>query len=253
MVEIVLQQYGPKADFGRCYRLTLIDFGLMPDFAECFQLIPVTGIDFCATYDNAAARGVETPIERTKPVRRVSGLLPALAMVTLLVVVLAGKAVAEDAVSLDAVLAKLAPPPSGEALTQIPDPGRKLLALRSYIRYGAKLPIAGVGPRSRSRRSRGRPSSRRCWPRSRPSTNTSRQLTQATRSMSTVQRAVSMNSSRAGTRTSPSGQGRRRSWLPTRRRSGKTGWSRQRSTLRGLMHGCAISSLRSGPTLPPRD
>ena len=60
-------------------------------------------------------------------------------MLAALVVVLAGKAVAEDAVSLDAVLAKLAPPPSGEALTQIPDPGRKLLALRSYVRYGAKI------------------------------------------------------------------------------------------------------------------
>ncbi len=60
-------------------------------------------------------------------------------MLAALVVVLAGKAVAEDAVSLDAVLAKLAPPPSGEALTHIPDPGRKLLALRSYVRYGAKI------------------------------------------------------------------------------------------------------------------
>ena len=37
------------------------------------------------------------------------------------------------------MLAKLAPPPSGEVLTQIPDPGRKLLALRSYVRYGAKI------------------------------------------------------------------------------------------------------------------
>ena len=60
-------------------------------------------------------------------------------MLALLVVGLAGKSVAEDAISLDAVLAKLAPPPSGEALTQIPDAGRKLLALRSYVRYGAKI------------------------------------------------------------------------------------------------------------------
>ena len=64
--------------------------------------------------------------------------LPALAMLTLLLVGLTGKAVA-DSVSLDAVLTKLAPPPSDEALSQIPDPGRKLLALRSYIRYGAKI------------------------------------------------------------------------------------------------------------------
>ncbi len=71
--------------------------------------------------------------------RRFPRLLPALATLALLLVGLAGKAVAEDAVSLDAVLAKLAPPPSGEALKQIPDPGRKLLALRSYVRYGAKI------------------------------------------------------------------------------------------------------------------
>ena len=60
-------------------------------------------------------------------------------MLALLLVGLAGNAVAEDAVSLDAVLVKLAPPPSGKALTQIPDLGRKLLALRSYVRYGAKI------------------------------------------------------------------------------------------------------------------
>jgi hypothetical protein len=71
--------------------------------------------------------------------RRVAELLPAIAMLAVLMMGLAGRAVAEDAVSLDAVLAKLAPPPSGEALTQIPDPGRKLLALRSYIRYGATI------------------------------------------------------------------------------------------------------------------
>ena len=62
-----------------------------------------------------------------------------LSVLALLVVGLAGKGAAEDTVSLDSVLAKLAPPPSGEALTQIPDPGRKLLALRSYVRYGAKI------------------------------------------------------------------------------------------------------------------
>ncbi len=72
----------------------------------------------------------------TKSMRRAPRLLPAL---VLLVVGLAGKAVAEDTVSLDTVLAKIAPPPSDTALTQIPDPGRKLLALRSYVRYGAKI------------------------------------------------------------------------------------------------------------------
>jgi hypothetical protein len=44
-----------------------------------------------------------------------------------------------EPVSLDEVLTKLAPPPSGEALAKIPDTGRKLLALRSYIRYGDKI------------------------------------------------------------------------------------------------------------------
>ncbi len=46
---------------------------------------------------------------------------------------------AAETVALDAVLMALAPPPSAEALVQIPDPGRKLLALRSYLRSGAEL------------------------------------------------------------------------------------------------------------------
>ena len=41
--------------------------------------------------------------------------------------------------SLEEVLTALAPPPSAEALAQIPDKGRKLLALRSYVRAGAAL------------------------------------------------------------------------------------------------------------------
>jgi hypothetical protein len=40
---------------------------------------------------------------------------------------------------LDALIASLAPPPANEALSAIEDPGRKLLALRSYIRAGSKL------------------------------------------------------------------------------------------------------------------
>jgi hypothetical protein len=45
-----------------------------------------------------------------------------------------------DAVAMrDAALAALAPPPSGEALARIPDAGRKLLALRSYLRSGPGL------------------------------------------------------------------------------------------------------------------
>ena len=38
-----------------------------------------------------------------------------------------------------AAFAELAPPPSNEALAQIPDLGRKLLAMRSYVRMGPKL------------------------------------------------------------------------------------------------------------------
>jgi hypothetical protein len=36
-------------------------------------------------------------------------------------------------------VAKLAPPPANEALSAIEDPGRKLLALRSYVRAGSRL------------------------------------------------------------------------------------------------------------------
>src|SRR5262245_10102113 len=89
--------------------------------------------------DIRARRPLGPQEQRKTPMRRVAKLLPALAMLALLIMGLAGRAVAEDAVSLNAVLAKLAPPPSGEALIQIPDPGRKLLALRSYVRYGAKI------------------------------------------------------------------------------------------------------------------
>jgi hypothetical protein len=45
---------------------------------------------------------------------------------------------AEDA-GLDGVLSELAPPPSDQALAQIPELGRKLLALRSYVRYGDRI------------------------------------------------------------------------------------------------------------------
>lgn len=39
----------------------------------------------------------------------------------------------------DGAVLALAPPPSEEALARIPDPGRKLLALRSYLRAGPGL------------------------------------------------------------------------------------------------------------------
>ena len=37
------------------------------------------------------------------------------------------------------IMLQIAPPPSGQALLQIPDPGRRLLALRSYVRAGRTL------------------------------------------------------------------------------------------------------------------
>ena len=50
-----------------------------------------------------------------------------------------GLACAGETASLDALITSLAPPPSGEALAQIPDRGRRLLALRSYLRAGKGL------------------------------------------------------------------------------------------------------------------
>jgi len=70
---------------------------------------------------------------------RLVGISFALALLSLLLVGPARAAAADDAVTLEAVLAKIAPPPSSEALEQIPDPGRKLLALRSYVRDGPKI------------------------------------------------------------------------------------------------------------------
>jgi hypothetical protein len=62
------------------------------------------------------------------------------ALLVLLSTGLAGRAMADSVpVTLDQALAKLAPPPSDQALPLISDPGRKLLALRSYVRYGAKI------------------------------------------------------------------------------------------------------------------
>jgi hypothetical protein len=56
------------------------------------------------------------------------------------VAILAGPVGASsDPVKLEAELLALAPPPSEEALARIPDPGRKLLALRSYLRAGSGL------------------------------------------------------------------------------------------------------------------
>lgn len=47
--------------------------------------------------------------------------------------------IAAAAAGFDDFLSRLAPPPSGEALDRIPEDGRKLLALRSYLRAGPAL------------------------------------------------------------------------------------------------------------------
>ena len=41
--------------------------------------------------------------------------------------------------SLADTILRLAPPPANEALADIPEVGRRLLALRSYVRAGSKL------------------------------------------------------------------------------------------------------------------
>jgi hypothetical protein len=46
---------------------------------------------------------------------------------------------AADEGPLSGLVAALAPPPANEALSAIEDPGRKLLALRSYVRAGSRL------------------------------------------------------------------------------------------------------------------
>jgi hypothetical protein len=57
----------------------------------------------------------------------------------IVITVAAAPSRASDTKAFEATLTKLAPPPSAEALEQIPDPGRKLLALRSYLRSGSKI------------------------------------------------------------------------------------------------------------------
>ncbi len=48
-------------------------------------------------------------------------------------------ALAQQDTDLDAFLTEIALPPSDQAMAQIPDLGRKLLALRSYVRAGSSL------------------------------------------------------------------------------------------------------------------
>lgn len=70
-------------------------------------------------------------------ISRVSGLLCTALLAALLLG--GGTSRAAEPVGIDAALLALAPPPSEEALARIPDPGRKLLALRSYLRAGPAL------------------------------------------------------------------------------------------------------------------
>jgi hypothetical protein len=84
-------------------------------------------------------RQLGKPVENMKPMRHLPKIASAIVMLALLVLWPAGRAIGEHTISLDAVLAEIAPPPSDQALVKIPDPGRKLLALRSYVRSGAKI------------------------------------------------------------------------------------------------------------------
>ncbi|MEZ5811622.1 MAG: hypothetical protein R3D45_09425 [Rhizobiaceae bacterium] len=68
--------------------------------------------------------------------RNVSKLLAVLALIA---AGFASSAESADSDPVETLLSKLAPPPSDEALAAIPDFGRKLLALRSYVRAGSKL------------------------------------------------------------------------------------------------------------------
>jgi hypothetical protein len=71
--------------------------------------------------------------------RRLLRLAAAALVAGVMIAVAAGPSRASDATAFETALVKMAPPPSGEALEQIPDPGRKLLALRSYLRSGSRI------------------------------------------------------------------------------------------------------------------
>lgn len=67
------------------------------------------------------------------------GILLAAASIILPASIMLSTNLAAQHTSIDKILAQLAPPPADEALDQIPDLGRKLLALRSYLRAGSCL------------------------------------------------------------------------------------------------------------------
>ena len=65
--------------------------------------------------------------------------IPMFVSMTLLAAFVTSAARAEDGGQLARLIPELAPSPANEALEQIPDIGRKLLALRSYVRAGSRL------------------------------------------------------------------------------------------------------------------
>jgi hypothetical protein len=69
----------------------------------------------------------------------IRNLLPALLALVLAATGPMGFSQAEETDRHAALAEQLAPPPAAQALAQIPDPGRRLLALRSYVRAGSKL------------------------------------------------------------------------------------------------------------------
>ena len=68
-------------------------------------------------------------------------MLPVVAcmFVTVIAGLFSAPVLSAETTALGAAIMQLAPPPSEEALVQIPDSGRKLLALRSYIRSGPEI------------------------------------------------------------------------------------------------------------------
>ena len=77
--------------------------------------------------------------EQSNGRRRCLSLAASALLAGFMVAIAGGPSRASDATAFETALMKMAPPPSAEALAQIPDPGRKLLALRSYLRSGPKI------------------------------------------------------------------------------------------------------------------
>ena len=191
-------------------------------------------------------------VGNAEPMRHIRELLSAFGMLAMFVVGLAGSAIAEDAASLDAVLAEIAPPPSDQALTQIPDPGRKLLALRSYVRYGAKIADRWSWTEEQIKAFQGSPEQQALLA-AIAAVNEHFKASNPGYEIYVHGTVRSLDDQLASWNKNESvGRGRKRSLPPTRPRSGRMGWSRRKSMLRSLMHGCVASCPRSGPIWPRR-